>query len=63
MEGRTTLVLTRKENGRIIIDDRIIITVVEIRGDRVRLGIAADKQVPIFREEIWRQLNPGKEPS
>lgn len=46
------LVLSRKKNESIIIDDNIVITVVEIRGDKVRLGIEAPREVPIHRSEI-----------
>jgi carbon storage regulator len=46
------LVLSRKKNESIVIDDRIVITVVEIRGDKVRLGIQAPKEVPVHRMEV-----------
>lgn len=46
------LVLTRKPSEVIIIGDSIRITVVEIRGNRVRLGIEAPRDVPVARQEI-----------
>ena len=46
------LVLSRKENERIVIDGRITITVVKIRGNQIRLGIEAPQGVPIRREEL-----------
>lgn len=46
------LVLSRKKNEAIVIADEIVITVVEIRGDKVRLGIQAPKDVPVHRQEI-----------
>ena len=46
------LVLSRKVDESIIINDNIIITVVEIRGDKVRLGIQAPREVPVHRSEI-----------
>ena len=46
------LVLSRKKNESIVIDDNIVITVVEIRGDKVRLGIQAPKEVPVHRSEV-----------
>ena len=46
------LVLARHENERIVIGGDIVITVVEIRGDKVRLGIEAPKEVPILRQEL-----------
>lgn len=47
------LVLSRKKNESIIVDDNIVITVVEVRGDKVRLGIEAPKEIPIHRSEIY----------
>ena len=46
------LVLSRKKNESIVIDEHIIITVVEVRGDKVRLGIQAPREIPIHRSEI-----------
>jgi carbon storage regulator len=51
-ETRAMLVLSRKKNESIVIDENIVITVVEVRGDKVRLGIQAPKEVPIHRSEI-----------
>ena len=47
------LVLSRKKNESVIIDDRIVLTVVEIRGDKVRLGIEAPREVPVHRKEVY----------
>ena len=46
------LVLSRKKNESIVIDDNVVITVVEIRGDKVRLGIEAPREIPIHRSEV-----------
>lgn len=46
------LVLSRKKDERIIIDDRIEVLVVEIRGDKVRLGIKAPREIVVDREEV-----------
>jgi carbon storage regulator len=54
------LVLTRKTNECIIIRDDIVVTVVEIRGDRVRLGIEAPKEVPVHRREIYDKIKEGE---
>jgi carbon storage regulator len=51
-ETRTMLVLSRKKNESIVIDENIVITVVEVRGDKVRLGIQAPKEIPIHRSEV-----------
>jgi len=47
------LVLSRKKNESIVIDDDITIVVIEIRGDKVRLGIEAPKEVPVHRREVF----------
>ena len=46
------LVLSRKQNQAIVINDNIRITVVSIRGNQVRIGIEAPASVPVFREEL-----------
>lgn len=48
------LVLTRKLNESIVINDNIRITVIAIRGNQIRLGIEAPDCVPIYREELYR---------
>ncbi len=50
------LVLSRKKNESIVIGDSIVITIVEIRGDRVRLGIEAPAEVPVHRREVYEAL-------
>ena len=47
------LVLSRKKNQSIVINDDITVVVVEIRGDKVRLGIEAPKEVPVHRREVF----------
>jgi carbon storage regulator len=47
------LVLSRKKDESIIINDHIRVTVVEIRGDKVRLGIDAPKDVTVHRREVY----------
>lgn len=50
------LVLTRKKNESIIINDNIEITVVDIQGEQVRIGINAPKDVSIYRKEIYLEI-------
>ncbi len=50
------LVLTRKLNESIVIDGNITVTVVEVRGNRVKLGIVAPVEVPVMREEVAKSL-------
>lgn len=47
------LVLSRKKNESIVINNDITIVVVEIRGDKVRLGVEAPKEVPVHRREVY----------
>ncbi|HEY2787696.1 MAG TPA: carbon storage regulator CsrA [Fimbriiglobus sp.] len=56
------LVLSRKKNESIVINNDVVITVVEIRGDKVRLGIVAPKEVPVHREEVYEQIHGVKPP-
>lgn len=50
------LVLTRKKNEVVVIDGGILITVVELKGDRVRLGFSAPENVKIHRAEVAAQI-------
>jgi len=50
------LVLSRKKGERIIIGDNIEVTIVEVRGDRVKLGFAGPAEVAIHREEVYRRI-------
>lgn len=53
------LVLSRKKNESIVINDDITIVVVEIRGDKVRLGVEAPKEVPVHRREVYDAIRRG----
>jgi carbon storage regulator len=55
------LVLSRKKNESIIINDNITIVVVEIRGDKVRLGIEAPKEIPVHRNEVYDAIRRNQE--
>lgn len=50
------LVLSRKKDQGIIIGENIELTIIEIQGDQVRIGIKAPKNVPIYREEIFLEI-------
>jgi carbon storage regulator len=54
------LVLSRKKNESIIINDHITVTVVEIRGDKVRLGIEAPKDVSVHRREVYEAIRQAQ---
>jgi carbon storage regulator len=55
------LVLSRKKSERIVIDGNIVITVVDVRGDKVRLGIEAPRDVPIHRCEVHKAIKSERE--
>lgn len=55
------LVLSRKKNESIVINDDITIVVVEIRGDKVRLGVEAPKEVPVHRNEVYEAIRRNQE--
>jgi carbon storage regulator len=50
------LVLSRQRDQSIIIGDKIVITVVDIRGDKVRLGIDAPTEIPVHRREVYEAI-------
>ncbi len=50
------LVVSRKRNERLMIGAQIVVTVVEVRGDKVRLGVDAPKEVPVHREEVYEAI-------
>lgn len=52
-KGHLMLVLSRKKNESIVINNDITIVVVEIRGDKVRLGVEAPREVPVHRREVY----------
>ena len=63
------LVLSRQRDESIMIGDNIVVTIVDIRGDKVRLGINAPSEIPVHRQEVYEaiqrenlrasQLEPG----
>ena len=55
------LVLSRKRDESIVIDGGIVITIVDIRGDKVRLGIEAPASVPVHRKEVHEALQRESE--
>jgi len=55
------LVLSRKKDEKIIIGDNITLMVIEIRGDKVRLGIDAPKEVTVHRQEVYEAIKREQE--
>ena len=50
------LALTRKKGESLVINNNIEITVLEIRGDQIKIGVQAPKDVPIYRKEVYMQI-------
>ena len=50
------LALARKVNESIIINDNVEVTILEIKGDQIKIGIDAPKSVPVYRKEIYSQI-------
>lgn len=50
------LALSRKKNEALIINNNIEITVLEIKGEQIKLGISAPKDVPVYRKEVYEQI-------
>ncbi|MDE6893082.1 MAG: carbon storage regulator CsrA [Lachnospiraceae bacterium] len=50
------LALSRKKNEALIINNNIEITILEIKGEQVKLGISAPKEVPVYRKEVYMQI-------
>ena len=55
------LALTRKNGEALVINNNIEITVLEIRGDQIKIGISAPKDVPIYRKEVYLQIQQENE--
>ena len=50
------LALSRRKNESLVIDNKIEVTVLEIRGDQVKIGISAPKEIPVYRKEVYLQI-------
>lgn len=50
------LVLSRQKNESIMIGDNIVLTIVDIRGEKVRLGIECPKEIPVHRQEVYEAI-------
>ena len=54
------LVLSRQKDESIIIGDNVEVTIVDVRGDKVRLGITAPKEIPVHRREVYEAIQREK---
>ncbi|SHG26422.1 carbon storage regulator, CsrA [Jatrophihabitans endophyticus] len=50
------LILTRRAGENVVVGDDIVISVIEVRGDAVRIGIQAPRSLAVHREEVWLEL-------
>ena len=55
------LALSRKKNEALVINNNVEITILDIKGDQVKLGISAPKEVPIYRKEVYLQTQKANE--
>ena len=55
------LVLSRQRDESIIIGDNVVITVVDVRGDKVKLGIEAPQEIPVHRQEVYEAIKRENE--
>ena len=55
------LVLTRKSNQSIMIGDDIEVSVLSIMGEKVRIGIQAPRDIPVFRKEVYLEIQQGRD--
>ena len=55
------LTLSRKKNESLIVNNNIEVTVLDIKGDQVKIGISAPKEVPIYRKEIYLQIQDANQ--
>ena len=57
------LALSRKKNEALVIDNKIEVTILEIKGDQVKVGISAPREVPIYRKEVYLQIQEANKQS
>ena len=57
------LALTRKKGEALMLNNNIEVTILEIRGDQVKIGVSAPKEVPIYRKEVYLQIQKENEES
>ncbi len=55
------LALSRKKNEAIIVNNNIEITILEVKGDQVKIGVTAPREVPIYRKEVYAQIQEANQ--
>jgi len=56
------LVISRRMDEALVIGDNVVISVIEIRGDKVRIGIEAPRDVSVHRREVWELIHQPRDP-
>ena len=54
------LVLTRRLDESLVINDNIVITILAVEGDKVKIGVSAPREVPVLRQELWNAMHEQK---
>lgn len=57
------LALSRKKNEALLINNNIEITILDIKGEQVKLGISAPKEIPVYRKEVYIQIQEANQES
>lgn len=57
------LALSRKKNEALVINNNVEVTVLEIKGEQVKLGITAPREVPVYRKEVYVQIQDSNQES
>lgn len=57
------LALSRKKNEAIMINNNIEVTILEVKGDQVKIGISAPKEIPVYRKEVYVQIQEANKSS
>jgi carbon storage regulator len=60
LKERILLILTRRLNESLMIGDKVTVTVLEVKGNQVRIGVSAPKEVAVHREEIFKRIEREK---
>lgn len=55
------LALSRKKNEAIIINNNVEITILEVKGDQVKIGVTAPREVPVYRKEVYAQIQEANQ--
>lgn len=55
------LALSRKKNEAIVINNNVEVTILEVKGDQVKVGITAPREVPVYRKEVYLQIQQANQ--